>query len=161
MKYRITESIMLPFKITPIVTEHGRTRVEYEITVKSNFNRALSANGVEIWIPTPPNVSKWQSDLQYSGGKVSYKSDKNCIVWKFPKKFHGEAQYRMSTEVHLIPSKNEVQWARPPISVKFQIPMFCASDLHVRSLKIFEKSNYDTIKWVRYMTKAGDYHIKF
>jgi hypothetical protein len=38
-----------------------------------------------------------------------------------------------------------------------QVPMFAASGLHVRFLKVFEKSNYQTIKWVRYITKAGQY----
>ena len=27
----------------------------------------------------------------------------------------------------------------------------------MRFLKVFEKSNYQTIKWVRYITKAGTY----
>ena len=29
--------------------------------------------------------------------------------------------------------------------------------LPLRFLKVFEKSNYQTIKWVRYITKAGQY----
>jgi AP-2 complex subunit mu-1 len=48
-------------------------------------------------------------------------------------------------------------WSRPPIVMDFQVPMFAASGLHVRFLKVFEKSNYQTIKWVRYITKAGSY----
>ena len=39
--------------------------------------------------------------------------------------------------------------------------MFTASGLMVRFLKIFEKSNYNSVKWVRYMTKAGSYQIRF
>lgn len=49
---------------------------------------------------------------------------------------------------------------RPPISVDFQVPMFTASGLHVRSLKIYERSNYQTTKWVRYVTRAGSYQIR-
>lgn len=160
MRYRITEQITLPFKITPIVTEHGRSRVEYEVLIKGSFLRSLHASGVIVKIPCPESTSKWNSELSYTGGKVSYKADEHCIVWKF-KKFHGDQQYRMSTEVHLVPTHNEKAWSRPPITLDFQLPMFTASGLHVRSLKVFEKSNYDTIKWVRYMTKAGQYHIKF
>lgn len=51
----------------------------------------------------------------------------------------------------------------PPPSlyqVQFQVPMFTASGLHVRSLKVFEKSQYQTTKWVRYITKAGQYQIR-
>lgn len=39
--------------------------------------------------------------------------------------------------------------------------MFTASGLHVRFLKVFEKGNYHSIKWVRYLTKAnGGYQIR-
>ena len=44
-----------------------------------------------------------------------------------------------------------------PDAPSVQVPMFAASGLHVRFLKVFEKSNYQTIKWVRYITKAGQY----
>lgn len=39
--------------------------------------------------------------------------------------------------------------------------MFTASGLAVRFLKVFEKSNYNSVKWVRYLTKAnGTYQIR-
>lgn len=39
--------------------------------------------------------------------------------------------------------------------------MFTASGLLVRFLKVFEKNNYHSIKWVRYLTKAnGGYQIR-
>lgn len=39
--------------------------------------------------------------------------------------------------------------------------MFTASGLLVRFLKVFEKSNYQSVKWVRYMTKANStYQIR-
>ena len=52
-------------------------------------------------------------------------------------------------------------WARPPIDVDFQVLMFTASGLIVRFLRVFEKSSYQSIKWVRYLTKAnGNYQIR-
>ena len=39
--------------------------------------------------------------------------------------------------------------------------MFTASGLIVRFLKVFEKSSYQSVKWVRYLTKAsGSYQIR-
>ena len=39
--------------------------------------------------------------------------------------------------------------------------MFTASGLIVRFLKVFEKSNYQRVKWVRYLTKVGgSYQIR-
>lgn len=62
---------------------------------------------------------------------------------------------------HLTSTTNRQVWARPPIDVDFQVLMFTASGLIVRFLKVFEKSNYHSIKWVRYLTKAsGSYQIR-
>jgi hypothetical protein len=39
--------------------------------------------------------------------------------------------------------------------------MFTASGLLVRFLKVFEKSNYQSVKWVRYLSRAnGTYQIR-
>ena len=66
------------------------------------------------------------------------------------------------TAVALLTSTTTRQvWARPPIDIDFQVLMFTASGLIVRFLKVFEKSNYTSIKWVRYLTKAnGSYQIR-
>jgi hypothetical protein len=38
--------------------------------------------------------------------------------------------------------------------------MFTSSGLLVRFLKVFEKGNYQSVKWVRYLTRAsGSYQI--
>ena len=67
--------------------------------------------------------------------------------------FNGTAQLTSTTTRQV--------WARPPIDVDFQVLMFTSSGLIVRFLKVFEKSNYHSIKWVRYLTKAsGSYQIR-
>ncbi|KAF8412535.1 hypothetical protein HHK36_000503 [Tetracentron sinense] len=43
---------------------------------------------------------------------------------------------------------------------KWEVPMFTASGLRVRFLKVWEKSGYNTVEWVRYITKAGSYEIR-
>eukprot|EP01052_Picozoa_sp_SAG31_P010842 SAG31_NODE_603_length_13622_cov_19.019953_4_plen_90_part_00 len=35
--------------------------------------------------------------------------------------------------------------------------MFMSSGIHVRYLKVVEKSNYQATKWIRYLTKSGQY----
>lgn len=44
---------------------------------------------------------------------------------------------------------------KPPISVKFEIPYFTTSGIQVRYLKIIEKSGYQALPWVRYITQNG------
>jgi hypothetical protein len=46
-------------------------------------------------------------------------------------------------------------------SANIAVVMFTASGLLVRFLKVFEKSGYQSVKWVRYLSKAnGSYQIR-
>jgi len=49
---------------------------------------------------------------------------------------------------------------KPPIGVKFEIPYFTTSGIQVRYLKIVEKSGYQALPWVRYITQNGDYQLR-
>ena len=65
---------------------------------------------------------------------------------------------------------------KPPINVKFEIPYFTTSGIQVgafgkkmtflifytkvRYLKIIEKSGYQALPWVRYITQNGDYQLR-
>ena len=51
-------------------------------------------------------------------------------------------------------------WEKPPIRLTFNLPMFTATGMRVRYLKVFEKSGYQPVKWVRYVTTGGDYEIR-
>jgi len=157
MKYRITQNINLPFRVIPVVTEHGRTRVEYEIKVKGNFSNKLVATHVIVNIPTPSNVSK--CILNPTVGKAKYNANQKVIEWKI-KKFPGDASYIFKGEARMLSGLEEKAWSRPPLSLEFSLTMFTSSGLHVRFMKVFERSNYETVKWVRYMTHGGQYQIR-
>lgn len=157
MKYRITQNVNLPFRVIPVVTEHGRSRVEYEIKIKGNFSSKLFAQNVILKIPTPNNTAKCK--LNVSSGKAKYHPEHHAIFWKL-KKFPGDASFTLKGEARLLAAMSEKSWSRPPIVMEFNVPMFTSSGLQVRFLKVFEKSNYQTVKWVRYITKAGQYQIR-
>ncbi|KAI0217466.1 clathrin associated protein complex medium subunit [Massospora cicadina] len=157
MRYRSTENVNLPFRVHPVVNEIGKTRVEYKILVKANFSNKLYANNVAIKIPTPLNAAG--TSTRVTTGKAKYVPAENAIVWKISR-FQGQTEYSFTGEVELTPTTVTKVWSRPPISMNFQVLMFTSSGLLVRFLKVFEKSNYQSVKWVRYLTKAGTYQIK-
>ena len=73
----------------------------------------------------------------------------------------GGSEATLSAHATLTSTTSKQVWARPPIDVDFQVLMFTSSGLIVRFLKVFEKSNYQSVKWVRYLTKAsGSYQIR-
>jgi AP-1 complex subunit mu len=52
--------------------------------------------------------------------------------------------------------EEDAQKLRAPISVKYEIPYFTVSGIQVRYLKVVEKSGYQALPWVRYITQNGD-----
>lgn len=77
-------------------------------------------------------------------------------------RLQGGQECTLSGMAELTSTTTRQVWTRPPIDVDFQVLMFTASGLIVRFLKVYEKSSYNSIKWVRYLTKAsGTYQIRF
>ncbi|RMJ22294.1 AP-2 complex subunit [Aspergillus sp. HF37] len=158
MRYRATENVNLPFKVHPIVREVGTTRVEYSVAIKANYSSKLFATNVIVRIPTPLNTAK--TSERTSQGRARYEPEHNNIVWKIAR-FSGQSEYVLNAEATLTATTQQKVWSRPPLSLNFSLLMFTSSGLLVRYLKVFEKSNYSSVKWVRYMTKAGSYEIRF
>ncbi|KAG0143751.1 hypothetical protein CROQUDRAFT_48375 [Cronartium quercuum f. sp. fusiforme G11] len=158
MRYRSTTNVQLPFRVHPIVEEVGKSKVDYTIHLKANFNPKLNANNVVVKIPTPLNTTKVDCKVQM--GKAKYVPSDNLIIWKIPR-MQGQSDTTLVAEATLSSTTHRKNWSRPPINLDFQVLMFTSSGLLVRFLKVFEKSNYNSVKWVRYLTKAnGTYQIR-
>ncbi|KAG9013852.1 hypothetical protein FRB93_000233 [Tulasnella sp. JGI-2019a] len=158
MKYRSTRDVNLPLKVIPSIVEHGKSKVEYTVSIRTNFNTKLSATEVALRIPTPLNAT--QVEVKVSQGKAKYVPAENVILWKIPR-MQGGSEATLQGLADLTATTNRQAWARPPIDVDFQVLMLTASGLSVRFLKVFEKSNYHSVKWVRYLTKAsGTYQVR-
>uniref|UniRef100_A0A673CQ28 Adaptor related protein complex 1 subunit mu 1 n=1 Tax=Sphaeramia orbicularis TaxID=375764 RepID=A0A673CQ28_9TELE len=72
----------------------------------------------------------------------------------------GGKEYLMRAHFGLPSVEAEDKEGKPPISVKFEIPYFTTSGIQVRYLKIIEKSGYQALPWVRYITQNGDKELK-
>ncbi|CED83836.1 clathrin mu subunit [Phaffia rhodozyma] len=159
MRYRSTTNINLPFRLHPIVNEIGKSKVEYTINLRANFDGKLNASGIVLRIPTPLNTTK--VDCKVMVGKAKYVPAENAIIWKMPR-LQGGQEVTLHAEAFLTATTHRHAWSRPPINIDFSVVMFTASGLLVRFLKVFEKSNYQSVKWVRYLTKAqGSYQVRF
>jgi AP-2 complex subunit mu-1 len=180
--YRATSTIHLPFRVHPIITEHSRTRVSYEIAIKATFSPKLYATDVLVRVPTPLNTA--DGKFRCSNGKAKWERSENVVEWKYPPfpfpfpfphfsflwkltgriaRFAGGAEYSFSGEATLSSDTHRKAWSRPPISMEFSIVMFTSSGLLVRYLKVIERGGYSSVKWVKYITRAakGSYEIRF
>uniref|UniRef100_A0A8C4WYG6 Adaptor related protein complex 1 subunit mu 1 n=1 Tax=Eptatretus burgeri TaxID=7764 RepID=A0A8C4WYG6_EPTBU len=67
----------------------------------------------------------------------------------------GGKEFLMRAHFGLPSVEADNQEGKPPITVKFEIPYFTTSGIQVRYLKIIEKSGYQALPWVRYITQNG------
>ncbi|EER03432.1 AP-2 complex subunit mu, putative [Perkinsus marinus ATCC 50983] len=158
MSYRITENISCPFKITPVVIERGRNKIEVNLKLKAVFDKSIFATNVVVKIPVPKNAAT-ANIRQCTMGKTKYEATEDALMWRI-KKFPGMVEATLLAEVDLVSTVEEKPWSKPPISLDFVVPMFTASGLRVRFLRVQEKSNYKPVKWIRYITKAGQYEYR-
>lgn len=158
MRYRVTDNINLPFRIIPIFREHkGQNRLSINMKVIASFASSLFATHVVVKIPVPKNTAK--TKIKTSFGRAKYEPETHAIVWRV-KRFPGCSECVFGADVELMPTVRNKAWNRPPINVDFQVPMFTASGVHVRFLRVYDKSGYHTNRWVRYITKAGGYQVR-
>uniref|UniRef100_A0A8C2XIP7 AP-1 complex subunit mu-2 n=1 Tax=Cyclopterus lumpus TaxID=8103 RepID=A0A8C2XIP7_CYCLU len=72
----------------------------------------------------------------------------------------GGKEFLMRAHFGLPSVENNELEGKPPITVKFEIPYFTVSGIQVRYMKIIEKSGYQALPWVRYITQSGDYQLR-
>jgi len=88
------------------------------VVIKSSFKPSLLAQKIEVRIPTPLNTSGVQ--VICMRGKAKYKASENAIVWKI-KRMAGLKESQISAEIELLPTNDKKKWARPPISMNFEV----------------------------------------
>lgn len=158
MSYRLTTQVK-PLIWIEAVIDAKQSKVEYLVKAKSMFKARSTANNVEITIPVPSDADspKFRTNM----GTVTYAPEKDACVWSI-KSFPGGKEFLMRAHFGLpsIHNAEEDHKNRPPITVKFEIPYFTVSGVQVRYLKIIERSGYQALPWVRYITQSGDYQIR-
>jgi AP-2 complex subunit mu-1 len=161
MRYRTSGNVNPPLRVfSSRVKEVGKTRLEMDFRVKAEFTTSKMATDVVIRVPCPPNTANVK--VIVSSGKAKHDAPSQSILWRI-KRLPGGTELSFSCEISLIQStlQSEKTWSRPPISMKFQVSMYAASGLSVVYLKVSEpKLNYNTVKWVRYISTAGQYECR-
>eukprot|EP00112_Aurelia_sp_Birch-Aquarium-sp1_P018843 Seg4563.1 transcript_id=Seg4563.1/GoldUCD/mRNA.D3Y31 product="AP-1 complex subunit mu-1" protein_id=Seg4563.1/GoldUCD/D3Y31 len=152
MGYRLSTHVKPLIWIEAVIERHAHSRVEYMIKAKSQFKKRSTANNVEVVIPVPEDADcpKFKTTI----GNVKYAPEQSSVIWTI-KSFQGGKEYLMRAHFGLPSVISEESEGRPPISVKFEIPYFTVSGIQVRYLKIIEKSGYQALPWVRYITQNG------
>ncbi|TRM55995.1 Mu homology domain-containing protein [Schizophyllum amplum] len=144
MSYRLNQAVKPLVWVEAAIESHNGSRVEYVVKVKAQ---------IFVGVPDDADSPKFRA----STGSVTYAPDKSAFVWKI-KQLGGAREYLMRAHFGLpsVRGEQDQAYKRAPITVKFEIPYFTVSGIQVRYLKIVEKSGYQALPWVRYITQNGD-----
>lgn len=184
MRYRVTGNVQLPFRLVPAVQESGKSKLTVTLKASAEFDAFKFALNVVIKFPVtlsnffcsnfsystglnssracclvqvPPNTAK--TTIKVGAGRAKFEPDQKAIVWRI-KRWNGGSEFMMQADIDLMQTTKTKSWSRPPISVDFQVSMFTASGVYVRYLRVYDKSGYQTLRWVAYNTKAGEYQVR-
>uniref|UniRef100_A0A2K6DRH3 AP-1 complex subunit mu-2 n=1 Tax=Macaca nemestrina TaxID=9545 RepID=A0A2K6DRH3_MACNE len=132
MSYRLSTQVKPLIWIESVIEKFSHSRVEIMVKVGlgGTFKRSVAAPKGGPGVPNAPMFPQ--------GGK----------------------EYLMRAHFGLPSVEKEEVEGRPPIGVKFEIPYFTVSGIQVRYMKIIEKSGYQALPWVRYITQSGDYQLR-
>lgn len=157
MSYRLNTHVKPLIWIESNIERHAHSRIEFMVKAKSQFKRRSTANNVEIVIPVPTDADtpKFKTTI----GHCKYAPEQSAVIWTI-KSFPGGKEYLMRAHFQLPSVVSDSNEGKPPINVKFEIPYFTTSGIQVRYLKIIEKSGYQALPWVRYITQNGDYQLR-
>ncbi|KIY66343.1 clathrin adaptor mu subunit [Cylindrobasidium torrendii FP15055 ss-10] len=155
MSYRLSTPVKPLIWVEAAIESHKGSRIEYIVKVIAQFKRRSTASNVEIYVPVPDDADS--PKFKTSTGGVQYAPDKSAFVWKI-KSLAGGKEFLMRAAFGLpsVRGEGDSMERRPPITVKYEIPYFTVSGIQVRYLKIVEKSGYQALPWVRYITQNGD-----
>ncbi|XP_016349765.1 AP-1 complex subunit mu-2 [Sinocyclocheilus anshuiensis] len=157
MSYRINTHVKPLIWIESVIEKFSHSRVEIMVKAKGQFKKQSVANNVEIYVPVPSDADS--PKFKTSTGHAKYVPEKNLVVWSI-KSFPGGKEFLMRAHFSLPSVENHELEGRPPITVKFEIPYYTVSGIQVRYMKIIEKSGYQALPWVRYITQSGDYQLR-
>ncbi|KAM1170844.1 hypothetical protein ACFX15_020720 [Malus domestica] len=159
MTYRLSTQVKPLIWVECQIERHSKSRIEILVKARSQFKERSTATNVEIEVPVVSDATN--PDVRTSLGSAAYAPESDALIWKI-RSFPGGKEYMLRAEFRLpsVTAEESTPERKAPIRVKFEIPYFTVSGIQVRYLKIIEKSGYQALPWVRYITMAGEYELR-
>lgn len=153
MLYRCALLLQLPFTVQALIVELNSGRLQIKVRVRARLPAKIVATNVTLSIPLMSQVS---ASCNASSGKA--KLHEQEIIWRMPK-IVGDQEMSLTADVTFAP--NQPQKTRAPIHLNFDLDMYACLGVQVSYLSVNEPSRYKTVKWIKYISQAGLYEIRY
>jgi AP-4 complex subunit mu-1 len=161
VNYRITSDFRTPFRLFTTVEVVSEFKLDFICTIRADIPDANYGSNVVIRIPLSRSVINTSCEFnigEQPGCHAEYNPADKKIYWTV-KKFTGGSEIALRVKLTTDqPINAQIKREIGPISMGFEIPMYNASNLQVRYLRIAEThKSYNPQRWVRYITQASSY----
>eukprot|EP01083_Nonionella_stella_P034064 93253_1 len=160
LNYRITGEFRAPFRIFPFFDLVSPYKVELTIKIRADIPEQNYGGNVHVQFPVPKSTASVSCDLTsgVAGQTTEYNSSDRKVIWRI-KKFTGGTEQTLRVKIAFAAAVTSIiRKEIGPINMSFEIPMYNASHLQVRYLRIMETTkSYNPFRWVRYVTRSSSY----
>lgn len=156
MSYRISSAVIRPLvRCTVQETSQGSaTRIAFFVKLRTNFKATCNAKDLAVEVPVPSDASNPR--FITLTGSAKYEPSINRLVWMI-KQLPGKEETSLQAEFSLPSIRNPEDissYSKQPIVVRFSVPYFSVSGIQIRYLKVSEKSGYESVPWIRYLSSG-------
>eukprot|EP00940_MAST-03C_sp_MAST-3C-sp2_P002332 g2332.t1 len=160
MNYRMTSEFDAPFKISPLLEAITDYQVEMILKIRADIPTKNYGANVQVTMPVPKSSTTVTPSVETGavGQVAEYREKQKKVFWAI-RKFPGKSEFQLRVKVSLASGfKSHMRKEFGPIAMRFEIPMYNASQLQVRYLRIADTSaTYKPKRWVRYVTQSNSY----
>jgi len=176
MNYRSSNEFKPPFRVVPVINESIPYKVGVELKLFADFPSKHTCTGMVVTLPIPAGAigatGRLPKHVTANVQHVLYDAVGKQIVWQF-KKLVGGSEHSCSIQISLQTERiPNVRREIGPLTLTFQIPTYCASNLAVRYLQVIgsaaerdrrreeDAPPRNPHRWIRYLTKSSSYVIR-
>ena len=163
MNYRVSGEFHAPFRVFPFVEETSQFQLEMVVKIRADVDVKNHGSNVcvQFNVPKAAGTVSLHLDKSKDGQKnnqsAEFKEKEKEVHWMI-KKFQGQSEHTLVARITLTsPKTSMTRKELGPIRLNFEVPMYNASHLQVRYLRIDADARYKSFKWERYVTQANSY----
>eukprot|EP00892_Ulva_mutabilis_P005767 jgi/Ulvmu1/3562/UM166_0016.1 len=148
MSYRLSQlELTPPFWIDCQKEQHGSSRIELLIKIRSQFKQKVQAQSVEVAVPCPPDIRN--PVTKQNAGSCAYDATEDCLRWTI-KNFPSDKEFFLRANLHLpsVKSEETITGRGPPIRVTFEIPYNVPSGLQSQMEQLTRTAQTGTVQVV-------------
>lgn len=159
MNYRITADAASAciFKLYTVFEEVDSRHLHLTLRLNSTLPAAYHAVNIIATIPMPNSTSAVSFETGGNLQSAEFNTSKKVVVWSI-KRLDSGGEQAIKIKITIPEMNKSIKKEIGPMGVDFEAPVYLASGLEIRNLKVFDSHRASQPqRWVRYVTHSDSY----